>query len=132
MDIIPQDICKAQDLFHKMNGSCGPKCFKKLLTQAIDTHWIGEFYPVVVQAELSAALAISVREKQKDPNFNFPGFLQDFFGMKPDRLLHLSTGVAAGIMGKAQEEVDDLFRALGYHVDHGRVTNYERPCSCAA
>ncbi len=53
-----ENIVKAQALFRRLM-ECEPGGeFKKIFADAIQQHTLDEFYPVVVRAELSAALML--------------------------------------------------------------------------
>ncbi len=121
---IHDDIIKAQSLFHKMVGSCGPKCFKKLFTDAISYYTLDEFYPIVVRAELTAALALSAREKDRDGAFNLHHYLHRSFGLTPQHLLGLNTRTIADIMEKPMAEIDGLLQNLGFIVRNGTIDGH--------
>ena len=116
------DIIKAQSLFNKMVCSCGPKCFKKLFTEAIQLHTLDEFYPVVMQAELTAALALSAKARQQDNSFDFGDYLESHFGLRPRHLINLAVDNVANIMEKPVYVVEDILRDLGFTLHQGRVT----------
>lgn len=124
------NVIKAQNLFRKMVGACGPKCFRKLFTQAISEHDIYEFYPVVVQAELTAALALSVKAKEQDNSLDVYDYLVGSFGIRPKNLMRLQTRAAADIMGRAVDEVEDMLHLLDFTVENGVVTRHPDPCRC--
>lgn len=124
------NVIKAQDLFHKMVGACGPKCFRKLFTQAISEHNIYEFYPVVIQAELTAALALSVKAKEQDNHLDVYDYLVGSFGIRPKNLVRLQTRAAADIMGRDVAEVEDMLHLLDFTVRDGVVTHHPEPCRC--
>ncbi len=125
-----ENVTKAQDLFHKMVGACGPKCFRKLFTTAIREHTLEEFYPVVVHAELSAALALSVRAKEQDNNLDVYAYLRDSFGIRPKNLVRLQTHAVADIMVKPTVEIEDMLRELNFTVRNGIVTHHPDACRC--
>ncbi len=125
-----ENITKAQSLFQKMIGACGPKCYRKLFTSAIREHTLEEFYPVVVHAELSAALALSVRAKEQDNNLDVYAYLREAFGIRPKNLVRLQTYAVADIMEKATVEVEDMLRELNFTVRNGIVTHHPDACRC--
>ena len=112
---------KAQDLHHKMVGACGPKCFKKLFTDALQSHALDEFYPVVVRAELSAALVRAAQAKEQDNSFDLKTYLKQF-KLQPAHLVNLTIDSLAGILEKGCEETEKMLRDLGLSVENGRVT----------
>lgn len=119
-----EDIIKAQELFHKMVGACGPKCFRKLFTDAICQHSIYEFYPVVAYAELSAALALSLKAKERDYAFDFYDYLYQSFSLTPKHLVRLPVKTVARIMEKKEEEVEKMLRELDFIVKEGHVATH--------
>jgi hypothetical protein len=124
------NIIKAQNLFHKMVGACGPKCFRKLFTDAISEHDIYEFYPVVVQAELSAALALSVKAREQDNGLDVYDYLVGSFGLRPKNLVRLQTRPVADIMGKDVGDVEDMLGRLSFTVRDGVVVHHPETCRC--
>ena len=123
-------ILKAQDLFQKMLGACGPKCYKKLFTQAISAHDIYEFYPVVVQAELSAALALSFKAKEQNNDLDVYTYLRATFGIRPKNLVRMNTNAVADVMEKDANDVEDMLRELNFTVKNGVVTHHPDACRC--
>lgn len=119
------NITKAQDLFKKMVCACGPKCFKKLFSEAIDVHTLDEFYPVVMHAELTAALAMSAREQEKTANFDFADYLEDYFNIRPRQLMNVSVNTLAHIMEATAQDVETLLSGFGFTIEQGRVTRHK-------
>ncbi len=116
------NIVKAQGIYRKMIAE--PKAFKKLFSEAIHTHTLDEFYPVVVRAELSAALSLSTGAKEQNKDFNFRDYLYATFGLRPYHLVNVPTQVIADIMERDVREVEDMFRAFAYTVENGSVTGH--------
>ncbi|MDE1152726.1 MAG: hypothetical protein PW788_09340 [Micavibrio sp.] len=116
------DIVKAQGIYQKMVAE--PQSFKKFFTEAIKAHSLDEFYPVVVRAELSAALSLSAKAREQDNGFDFREYLYKSFGLRPYHLVNVSTQTIADIMERDLREVEDLFRAFDYTVENGMVTSH--------
>ena len=118
------DVAKAQLLFNKMLGSCGPKCFRKLFTDAIAEHTLDEFYPVVCCAANSAALARAVKEKEQDNSFNALEYLSSAYGLKPQHLMNLSAQTIADIMQRPVGDVENMLTGLDFVMEDGVVVNH--------
>ncbi len=116
------NIIKAQGIYRKMISE--PKAFKKVFSEAIHAHTLDEFYPVVVRAELSAALSLSTAAKEQDTDFNFRDYLYSTFGLRPHHLVNVTTQVIADIMERDLRDVEDMFRAFSYTVENGMVTGH--------
>lgn len=123
-----EELAKAQDLFSKMVGACGPKCFHKLFTTAISRHTIYEFYPVVVRAELSAALALSAKAKAKAQEtgnaFDLYDYLNASFGLTPRHLLRLQTRAFADVMGRPLTDVEEMLKSLSFTLRDGTIIGH--------
>lgn len=116
------NILKAQAIFKKMMACEHPVAFKKVFSEAIYKYSLDEFYPIVVRAELSAALAFCYRKKQAGDEFVFTDYLFSGFGLKPQHMLHLITQVVADIMDTDVDTAEDMFRAFDFTVESGIVT----------
>lgn len=115
------DVVKAQILFNKMVDSCGPKCFRKLFTDAIVQHTLDEFYPVVIRAANSAALVLSAKAKEQNNSFNALEYLEKSFGLKPHHLINLSAQTIADIMEREVTDVENMLQGLDFVVENGVV-----------
>ena len=72
-----ENIVKAQALFQRLM-ECEPGGeFKKIFADAIQQHTLDEFYPVVVRAELSAALMLCHIAAAQVPGFLFRNYLNE-------------------------------------------------------
>lgn len=116
------NILKAQGIFKKMMACDNPVAFKKVFSESIYKYSLDEFYPVVVRAELAAALAWCHREKERGRFFVFNDLLFTGFGLKPLHMLSLVTQVVADIMDKDIDVVEGMFRAFDFTVENGIVT----------
>ncbi|MBI1214293.1 MAG: hypothetical protein GC185_00575 [Alphaproteobacteria bacterium] len=119
------DILKAQAIYKKMVVCDDAQEFKKAFSDAISQHTLDEFYPVVVRAELSAILALSHRKKTQDAQFDYAGYMNEAFGLKPRHLVGMSLQTVADIMERDLRSVADMFHTLGYTVEKGKITHYD-------
>lgn len=118
------NILKAQDIFKKMMACDNPVAFKKVFSEAIYRYSLDEFYPVVVRAELAAALAFCHRERQRGREFAFVDYLYAGFGLKPQHMLHLVTQVVADIMDRKVDEAEDMFRSFDFTIENGVISGH--------
>lgn len=116
------NILKAQGIFKKMVACDNPVAFKKVFSESIYKYTLDEFYPVVVRAELAAALAFCHRERERGREFVFRDYLFNGFGLKPQHMLHLVTQVVADIMDRDVDVVEDIFRSFGFTIENGIVS----------
>ncbi len=115
-------ILKAQDIYKKMMACDQPAAFKKVFSESIYKYTLDDFYPVVVRAELAAALAFCNRERMRGREFDFPAYLNTGFGLKPQHMLHLVTQVVADIMDCELDTAEAMFRSFDFTIENGIVT----------
>lgn len=115
------NIVKAQGIYKKMIACETPAAFKKIFSDSIYKYSLDDFYPVVVRAELVAAIAFCAREIAKRPELDFTAYLYDGFGLKPHHYIDLVTQAAADIMEYDVDMVEDIFRGFDFIVENGIV-----------
>lgn len=119
------DILKARQLYLKLNECTSPQHFKKVFSSSIQEHPLDEFYPVIVRAELSAAIIRTERLRTESPfTFDFHDFLSSFFGLKPAHFINLSTQTVADITDKDIATVENIFRSFDYTVENNIVIDH--------
>jgi hypothetical protein len=115
---------KAQRLYHALMDCDTPQEFKKTFGEAIQKHALDEFYPVVVMAELSAALMICHFAASQVQGFAFRDHLRDFCGVKPAQLLNLKVQSISDITEMPVLELEPLLKAFGYTVNDGTIADH--------
>ncbi|HYD17711.1 MAG TPA: hypothetical protein VEF76_04445 [Patescibacteria group bacterium] len=116
-------IVKAQDIYKKMIACEKPADFKKVFSDAIYEYSLTDFYPVVVRAQLAAALA-ACAEQTDVKGFNFTDYLYAGFGLRPHHFVQLSVQTVADIMERDARDVERMFRGFGYTTENGEVTSH--------
>jgi len=119
-----EKIVKAQALFRRLMECDDSAEFKKTFGEAIQQHTLDEFYPVVVRAELSAALMLCHIAAAQMPGFLFRDYLQQCCGLRPAQLINLPVQDVADISEMPASEIDDILRAFGYQIKDGVVTDH--------
>ncbi|MCC7035916.1 MAG: hypothetical protein IT560_01280 [Alphaproteobacteria bacterium] len=119
------EIIKAQGIYKKMVACDSPAAFKKVFSEAIYASSLTDFYPVVVRAQIAAAL-LAAHELRGTEGFVFGDYLYNSFGLHPHHFLQSSTQSTADIMERDLAEVEGMFRTFGYAIEHGVVANH--PC----
>lgn len=117
-------ILKAQKLYHALMDCETPQEFKKTFGDAIQKHSLDEFYPVVVLAELSAALMICHFAASQVQGFSFRDHLRDFCGVKPAQLLNLQVQNISDISEMPVAELEPILKAFGYTVKEGMIADH--------
>jgi len=115
---------KAQKLYHALLDCNTPQTFKKTLSDAIQQHPLDEFYPVVVLAELSAALTICHIAAAQVHGFAFRDHLRDFCGVKPAQFLSLKVQSISDITAMPADELEPILKAFGYTVKDGVIAGH--------
>lgn len=115
---------KAQKVYHALLDCDTPQAFKKTLSAAIQQYPLDEFYPVVVQAELSAALMICHTAAAQVQGFAFRDHMRDFCGVKPAQLLNMKLQGISDIIAMPVEELEPMLKAFGYTVKDGTITDH--------
>lgn len=115
---------KAQKLYHALMDCDTPQEFKKTFGDAIQQHALDEFYPVVVLAELSAALMICHVAASQVQGFVFRDHLRDFCGVKPAQLINLKVQSICDITAMPAEELEPLLKAFGYTIKDGMIADH--------
>lgn len=115
------NIVKAQGIYKKMMACETPAAFKKIFSDSIYKFTLDEFYPVVVRAELVAAIAFCARETAKRPELKFTNYLFEGFGLKPHHYFDLVTQAAADIMECDIDMTEEIFRGFDFIVENGIV-----------
>lgn len=119
-----ENIVKAQALFRRLI-ECGPSGeFKKVFGEAIQQHTLDEFYPVVVRAELSAALILCHIAAAQMPGFLFRDYLHEYCGLRPAQLINLPLRDVADIGEMPLGTVEDIARAFGYKIESGILKDH--------
>lgn len=119
-----ENIVKAQALFRRLM-ECEPGGeFKKIFADAIQQHTLDEFYPVVVRAELSAALMLCHIAAAQVPGFLFRNYLNECCGLRPAQLINLPLRDVADISEMKIEDVEPIARAFGYVVNDGILADH--------
>ncbi|HRI75571.1 MAG TPA: hypothetical protein PLX33_01140 [Alphaproteobacteria bacterium] len=119
-----ENIIKAQDLFRRLM-ECEPGGeFKKIFADAIQQHTLDEFYPVVVRAELSAALMLCHIAAAQVPGFLFRDYLQECCGLRPAQLVNLPLRDVADISEMKIEDIEGIARAFGYQIKDGILSDH--------
>lgn len=119
-----EKIVKAQALFRLLMECDNAAEFKKVFGEAIQRHTLDEFYPVVVRAELSAALMLCHLAAAQVPGFLFRDYLQQCCGLRPAQLVNLPVQDVADISEMPAGEIDAILRAFGYQIKDGIVTDH--------
>jgi len=119
-----EKIVKAQALFRRLMECDDGAEFKKTFGEAIQQHTLDEFYPVVVRAELSAALILCHLAAAQMPGFLFRDYLRQCCALRPAQLINLSVQDVADISEMPASEIDDILRAFGYQIKDGVVTDH--------
>jgi hypothetical protein len=119
-----EKIVKAQALFRQLLECDDGVEFKKSFGEAIQRHTLDEFYPVVVRAELSAALILCHIAAAQMPGFLFRDYLQQSCGLRPAQLINLPVQDVADISEMPAAEIDAILRAFGYQIKDGIVTDH--------
>jgi len=119
-----EKIVKAQALFRRLMECDDGAEFKKTFGEAIQQHTLDEFYPVVVRAELSAALMLCHIAAAQMPGFLFRDYLQQCCGLRPAQLINLPVQDVADISETPASEIEDILRAFGYQIKDGVVTDH--------
>ncbi len=117
------EIIKAQDIYKKMVACDSPAAFKKVFSEAIYASSLTDFYPVVVRAQIAAALLAS-HELIGTDGFVFGDYLYNSFGLHPHHFLQSGTQSTADIMERDLAQVETMFRAFGYEIENGVVTRH--------
>lgn len=115
---------KAQRLYNALMDCDTPQEFKKTFGDAIQKHPLDEFYPVVVLAELSAALMICHVAASQVQGFAFRDHLRDFCGVKPAQLLNLKVQSISDITTMPADELEPILKAFGYTVTDGTIADH--------
>lgn len=118
------DILKAQVIYKKMIACADTPAFKKAFSEAIGTHTLDEFYPVVVRAELSAILFLSAAAQKTSSVFDFETHVRKTYGLQPHHLIGLGTQTVADIMEENLPAVEAMLFALGYGVESGKIAHF--------
>ncbi len=115
------EIIKAQGIYKKMVACDSPAAFKKVFSEAIYASSLTDFYPVVVRAQIAAAL-IASHELIGTDGFVFGDYLYKSFGLHPHHFLQSGTQSTADIMERDLPQVENMFRAFGYEIENGIVS----------
>lgn len=119
-----EKIVKAQVLFQRLM-TCKPDgSFKKFFGEAIQSHTLDEFYPVVVRAELAAALMLCHRGAAQIQGFLFRDYLMDCCGLRPAQLIHLPLQDVADISEMPVAEIEAIARTFGYTIENGTLSDH--------
>ncbi len=117
------EIIKAQGIYKKMVACDSPAAFKKVFSEAIYASSLTDFYPVVVRAQIAAALLASYELIGTD-GFAFGDYVYTSFGLHPHHFLQSGTQSTADIMERDLAQVENMFRAFGYEIEGGIVTGH--------
>lgn len=118
-----ENIVKAQALYRRM-VHCGPDgTFKKIFAEAIQEHTLDEFYPVVVRAELTAALMICHRAADV-PDFVFHEHLLAYCGLRPAQLINLPVQDMADISDILEGDAENIILSFGYKIIDGIIADH--------
>ncbi len=119
-----EKIVKAQALFARLMESAADGEFKKIFAAAIQEHSLDEFYPVVVRAELSAALMLCHIAAAQVQGFQFRDYLQEHCGLRPAQLINMPLLDIADICELPILQIDEILRAFGYKITEGVITDH--------
>lgn len=117
-------IVKSQKLYQRLMECESAVEFKKIFGTAIQEHSLDEFYPVVVRAELSAALMLCHFAASQVQGFHFRDYLMDFCAIRPAQLINLPLQAVSDITETPVNEIELILRAFGYTVTEGKVADH--------
>ncbi len=119
-----EKIVKAQALFARLMDCAADGEFKRTFATAIQEHSLDEFYPVVVRAELSAALMLCHMAATQIAGFQFRTYLQECCGLRPAQLINMPLLDIADISELPIMKVDEILRGFGYIVTDGIIADH--------
>lgn len=119
-----EKIVKAQDLFFRLMA-CEPGSeFKKTFAAAIQQNSLDEFYPVVVRAELSAALMLCHIAATQTTGFVFRDYLHECCGIKPAQFINMPLRDIADISEMPQTQIEHILHGFGFTLTEGIISDH--------